>query len=91
MSDSNNQEIVIIDLFNQALSSGNDRIRLQHLRHIQELIIRKHPDLLERFIQDILNFQTNKSPEIKKLIISFIDEAWLVKIMIRFIIKLFYF
>lgn len=68
----------IVELLNQASIYGKDNQRVQHLRHVQELILRKHPDLLEHFLQEVLTFQTDKSIEIKKTIISFLEEAWLV-------------
>lgn len=40
----------IVDLLNQASIYGKDTIRVQHLRHVQELILRKDPTLLEQFL-----------------------------------------
>ncbi|CAF2884736.1 unnamed protein product [Rotaria sp. Silwood2] len=65
----------IVDLLNQALFYGKDSDRVQHLRHVQELILRKDPSLLNHFLEEVLNFQTDKSSEVKKTIISFIEEA----------------
>ncbi|CAF3451513.1 unnamed protein product [Rotaria sp. Silwood1] len=67
--------ISIVDLLNQALIYGKDSNRVQHLRHVQELILRKDPSLLNHFLEEVLNFQTDKSPEVKKTIISFIEEV----------------
>ncbi|CAF3376193.1 unnamed protein product [Rotaria socialis] len=72
---SDNIQETIVDLLNQALLYGNDSTRVKHLRHVQELILRKDPSLLNHFLEEVLSFQTDKSPEIKKTIISFIEEA----------------
>lgn len=83
----------IVGLINQASLYGRDSVRVQHLRHVQELILRKDPSLLDNFLevcgrlgvllfacarclQEVLGFQTDKSPEVRKTIISFIEEAW---------------
>ncbi|CAF2634698.1 unnamed protein product [Rotaria sp. Silwood2] len=41
----------IVDLLNQALFYGKDSDRVQHLRHVQELILRKDPSLLNHFLE----------------------------------------
>ncbi|CAF4076468.1 unnamed protein product, partial [Rotaria magnacalcarata] len=38
-----NIQETIVDLLNQALLYGNDSTRVKHLRHVQELILRKDP------------------------------------------------
>ncbi|CAF4415262.1 unnamed protein product, partial [Adineta steineri] len=38
-------------------------------------ILRKDPSLLDNFLEEVLGFQIDKSPEIRKTIISFIEEA----------------
>jgi symplekin len=53
-------------------------VKVQNLRHVQELILRKDPSLLDNFLEEVLGFQTDKSPEVRKTIISFIEEAWFV-------------
>ncbi len=92
---SENIQEKIVELINQASLYGKDSARVQHLRHVQELILRKDPSLLDNFLdvyfnltknsfiylinlQEVLGFQTDKSPEVRKTIISFIEEAWLV-------------
>ena len=41
----------IIDLLNQASLYGRTSIRVQHLRHVQELVLRKDPSLLQYFLE----------------------------------------
>ncbi|CAF1425009.1 unnamed protein product [Adineta steineri] len=72
---SENIQEKIVELINQASLYGKDSVRVQHLRHVQELILRKDPSLLDNFLEEVLGFQIDKSPEIRKTIISFIEEA----------------
>jgi len=41
----------IVELINQASLYGKDSVRVQHLRHVQELILRKDPSLLDNFLE----------------------------------------
>uniref|UniRef100_A0A8C7Y3D2 Symplekin n=1 Tax=Oryzias sinensis TaxID=183150 RepID=A0A8C7Y3D2_9TELE len=41
----------------------------------QKLIINKDPSLLDNFLDEIIAFQTDKSIEVKKFVIGFIEEA----------------
>jgi hypothetical protein len=43
--------IQIVELINQASLYGKDSVRVQHLRHVQELILRKDPSLLDNFLE----------------------------------------
>ncbi|CAF1109993.1 unnamed protein product [Adineta ricciae] len=72
---SENIQETIVELINQASLYGKDTVRVQHLRHVQELILRKDPSLLDNFLEEVLGFQSDKSPEVRKTIISFIEEA----------------
>lgn len=42
-----------MELINQASLYGKDSVRVQHLRHVQELILRKDPSLLDNFLEVI--------------------------------------
>jgi len=43
--------IKIVELIDQASLYGKDSVRVQHLRHVQELILRKDPSLLDNFLE----------------------------------------
>uniref|UniRef100_A0A4W6BXN8 Symplekin scaffold protein n=1 Tax=Lates calcarifer TaxID=8187 RepID=A0A4W6BXN8_LATCA len=46
------------------------------LKHfVQELIINKDPSLLDNFLDEMIAFQTDKSIEVRKFVIGFIQEA----------------
>ncbi|XP_028651640.1 symplekin [Erpetoichthys calabaricus] len=64
----------VVDLLNQAaLTSGESKLTM--LKQVQELIINKDPSLLDNFLDEIIAFQTDKSMEVRKLVIGFIEEA----------------
>nr|KAF6272720.1 symplekin [Myotis myotis] len=65
----------VVDLLNQAaLVTSESKITL--LKQVQELIINKDPTLLDNFLDEIIAFQVDKSIEVRKFVIGFIEEAW---------------
>ncbi|CAF0878916.1 unnamed protein product [Brachionus calyciflorus] len=65
----------VAELLNEASISNKDSVRLTNLKHVQELIVYKNPELLDNFLDEILQFQLDKSGEVKKFVVSFIEEA----------------
>ncbi|KAK2839461.1 hypothetical protein Q5P01_013201 [Channa striata] len=64
----------VVDLLNQAALIPTDE-KLNVLKQVQELIINKDPSLLDNFLDEMIAFQTDKSIEVKKFVIGFIEEA----------------
>ncbi|XP_029936915.1 symplekin [Myripristis murdjan] len=64
----------VVDLLNQAALIPTDE-KLTVLKQVQELIINKDPSLLDNFLDEMIAFQTDKSVEVKKFVIGFIEEA----------------
>ncbi|XP_051937942.1 symplekin isoform X2 [Hippocampus zosterae] len=64
----------VVDLLNQAALIPTDA-KLAVLKQVQELIINKDPSLLDNFLDEIIAFQTDKSIEVRKFVIGFIEEA----------------
>ncbi|XP_035313665.1 symplekin isoform X1 [Cricetulus griseus] len=65
----------VVDLLNQAALITNDS-KITVLKQVQELIINKDPTLLDNFLDEIIAFQADKSIEVRKFVIGFIEEAW---------------
>nr|XP_025043185.1 symplekin [Pelodiscus sinensis] len=65
----------VVDLLNQAALISNDS-KITILKQVQELIINKDPTLLDNFLDEIIAFQADKSIEVRKFVIGFIEEAW---------------
>ncbi|XP_077437152.1 symplekin [Vanacampus margaritifer] len=64
----------VVDLLNQAALIHTDA-KLAMLKQVQELIINKDPSLLDNFLDEMIAFQTDKSIEVRKFVIGFIEEA----------------
>lgn len=64
----------VVELLNQASLISTEE-KLVILKQVQELIINKDPSLLDNFLDEIIAFQTDKSIEVRKFVIGFIEEA----------------
>ncbi|NXF93467.1 SYMPK protein, partial [Eubucco bourcierii] len=64
----------VVDLLNQAALISNDS-KITILKQVQELIINKDPTLLDNFLDEIIAFQADKSIEVRKFVVGFIEEA----------------
>ncbi|XP_074932462.1 symplekin [Phalacrocorax aristotelis] len=64
----------VVDLLNQAALISNDS-KINILKQVQELIINKDPTLLDNFLDEIIAFQVDKSIEVRKFVVGFIEEA----------------
>ncbi|XP_038623236.1 symplekin [Tachyglossus aculeatus] len=64
----------VVDLLNQAALISSDS-KITMLKQVQELIINKDPTLLDNFLDEIIAFQADKSVEVRKFVIGFIEEA----------------
>jgi symplekin len=65
----------IVEWLNQA-SLSTDSTKTDHLRRVQEIIINKDASLLDNFLDEVLGFQNDRSADVRKFIVGFIEEAW---------------
>lgn len=65
----------VIELLNDASMSLSDSDKIGKLRQVQELILNKEPALLDNFTDEVLAFQTDRSPEVRKVVIEFMENA----------------
>jgi symplekin len=66
----------VATLLNEALSGGSDKnTKLRQLAEIQELVIHRKPELLDSFFDEILQFRTDTSTEVRKHVVGFIEAA----------------
>ena len=56
----------------------NDKDKINKLSQVQELVVNKRPDLLDSFNDEIVAFQTDRSAEVRKYVVGFMEEAWYV-------------
>lgn len=65
----------VVELINQAVVQVRDHQKVTNLRTVQELIVFKEPDLLDNFLDEMLAFQNDRSSEVRKFVVGFIEEA----------------
>ncbi|KAK3753620.1 hypothetical protein QZH41_004197 [Actinostola sp. cb2023] len=63
----------VIDLLNQAQLEKEGKLNC--LKQVQEFIVNKDPSLLDNFLDEILVFQQDKSADVRKFVVGFIEEA----------------
>lgn len=65
----------VVELINQASLMSKEAQKINILRQVQELIIHKDPTLLDNFLDEMLAFQSDRSVDVKKYVITFMEEA----------------
>ncbi|XP_074640461.1 symplekin-like [Tubulanus polymorphus] len=65
----------VVDLLNKAGLQQRDAAKITNLKQVQELIINKDLNLLDNFLDEMMAFQMDKSPEVRKFVVGFMDEA----------------
>ena len=74
----------VIKLLNQASLATNDSEKVEKLHQVQELVINKQPDLLDNFTDEVVAFQADRSSDVRKFVVGFMEEAWYVTKWFRF-------
>ncbi|KAM9321946.1 symplekin, partial [Gastrophryne carolinensis] len=64
----------VVELLNSAALATNES-KITMLKQVQELIINKDPTLLDNFLDEIIAFQADKSVDVRKFVVNFIEEA----------------
>ena len=68
----------VVALLNAAqLSSNTDSAKLDNLRKVQEIIVNRDSNLLDNFLDEVLAFQTDRSQDVRKFVVGFIEDACL--------------
>ncbi|XP_063902796.1 symplekin isoform X2 [Zophobas morio] len=78
MNDVSDQDLVT-QWINNAAVAHNATEKLEYLHKLQEVLIRKSPQLLQKFLPSILNFTTDKNGDVKKALVGFIEELCKVR------------
>lgn len=65
----------VVDLLNQASLMPKDAEKVNHLKQVQELIINKDPNLLDNFFDEMIAFQSDRSVDVRKFVVGFMEEA----------------
>ena len=72
MEDDPTSQVVTL-LNNAQISSNTDSTKLDNLRKVQEIIVNKDPNLLDNFLDEVLAFQTDRSQDVRKFVVGFIE------------------
>jgi len=64
----------VIDLLNQAQLASSEN-KLDYLKQVQELIVNKDTALLDNFLDEILIFQQDRSADVRRFVVTFIEDA----------------
>uniref|UniRef100_A0A6P7G6A9 Symplekin n=1 Tax=Diabrotica virgifera virgifera TaxID=50390 RepID=A0A6P7G6A9_DIAVI len=78
-------EELVVQYINDCAYDSNSSLNVQTFFKIQEILLRKSPHLISKYLQNVLNFTTTKNQDIKKALVGFIEE--LVKVREAFIPK----
>ncbi|KAJ8044750.1 Symplekin [Holothuria leucospilota] len=73
--DGQNLAETVVELINQAQLYTKDNLKIENLKKVQELVIYKEPALLDNFLDEVLQFQQDRSIDVRKFVLGFIDEA----------------
>lgn len=65
----------VVELLNQASLEEKADDKIHKLKLVEELVIYKEPGLLENFFEEVLAFQNDKSIDVKKYIVQFVELA----------------
>ncbi len=66
----------MVQLLNAAMVEMDDQIKVDAIVKIQELVIHREPALLDNFLDEVTAFQNDRSVEVRRSIVGFIEEAW---------------
>ena len=66
----------VVALLNKASLTSSDNEKIENLYKVQELVINKQPELLDSFNDEVVAFQTDRSADVRKCVVGFMEEAW---------------
>lgn len=65
----------VVELLNQASLMTRDALKVGNLKQVQELIVHKDPNLLDNFFDEMMQFQSDRSVDVRKFVVGFMEEA----------------
>lgn len=69
----------IIDWLNESASgTANTSQKCEQIKKIQELLLHSDAELLEEFFENVLAFSHDPVQEVRKAVVSFIEEVWYI-------------
>eukprot|EP00096_Caligus_rogercresseyi_P006892 TRINITY_DN2389_c0_g1_i1.p2 TRINITY_DN2389_c0_g1~~TRINITY_DN2389_c0_g1_i1.p2 ORF type:complete len:1145 (-),score=464.89 TRINITY_DN2389_c0_g1_i1:191-3625(-) len=65
----------LVTLLNEASLESSVPLKLEKLSAAQELLVRKAPHLLDNFLDEVMGFQSDRSSDVRRFVVGFIEEA----------------
>ncbi|XP_066581188.1 symplekin [Prorops nasuta] len=66
---------LIVEWLNEASLSPIENVKIENLCKVQEVLINKEPQLLNLYLDDMLQFSLDRNAEVRKTVTGFIEEA----------------
>ncbi|KAJ8916157.1 hypothetical protein NQ315_016296 [Exocentrus adspersus] len=79
MADEITDEELVTQYLNNAALTPDSAEKVSNFYKIQEILLRKSPNLLPKYLQNVLNFTTDRSADVKKALVGFIEELCKVR------------
>lgn len=68
----------IVEWLNEVSMSSAEDVKVTNLCKAQEVLLNKEPHLLQLYLGNVLEFAVDRSAEVRKAIIGFVEEAGLL-------------
>ncbi|XP_018897475.2 uncharacterized protein Sym isoform X1 [Bemisia tabaci] len=65
----------IVEWLNEATTASSEYDKVEQLTKVRDLILRAEANQLDNFLDEMLAFQTDRSIEVRKFVVAFIEEA----------------
>lgn len=64
------------ELLTKATVTSSEKTKLENLQRVSDILINKQPALLDNFLNEMLDFQTDSNADVRKFILDFVESAW---------------
>ncbi|ODN04325.1 Symplekin [Orchesella cincta] len=68
-------EVEVAELLTKATVTESEKVKLENLMRVKEIIINKQPALLDNFLNEMLDFQTDNNADVRCYILEFVEDA----------------
>ena len=65
----------VVSLLNEASLSMDPVEKLTSLKIVQEILVHSEPELLDNFLDEVMGFQKDRSQDVRKFVVGFIEEG----------------
>lgn len=65
----------IVEWLNEATTSTDPKLKAENIHKIQEILVNQNPHLLDSFLDDVIAFQSDRTMEVRRAVVGFIEES----------------